>query len=98
MATLIPHTDIQIDDRKGTVYRVVTLHYPATGGGDVLDLGEAPDDSFIIARPSGGTDPTLTTPAGTGNTDSKQVALAAGGTLGDYTMLVIHRGRNSAAL
>jgi hypothetical protein len=102
--TLTPKVEHKAGDRSGKVYRIVTVHVPEVGVGHEIAMGEAGITGAGEVEYPSGASVTLTFPSGTsatGGIDSddmnKKVTLNSD-TLGDHTIIVVHQGRNAAAL
>lgn len=103
--TLFPQNDLTIGDRQGNVYRIFTVHVPEISVVHEIQMGVGGLAGIgLLEKPSGASDPTITAPVGTdgtGGTDSDDQNTKVGinaSSLGDYKLVVMHKGRNAAAL
>lgn len=97
----VASSDLVVDNKDGTVYRFMKFTMNVAGSVR-FDVGETPSDAILIEGPTGfdRTNFYVSAPQDTtsANTTFVKVDNTLNNPIGEYKMLVIHRGRNAAAL
>ena len=97
----VASSDLVVDNKDGTVYRFMKFTMNVSGSVR-FDVGETPDDAILIEGPTGFSRDNFYVTAPQDNTSTNttfvKVDNQINNPVGEYKMLVIHRGRNAAGL